>query len=262
MTASSHVVVRARGTRSDIIRGRSAGPQRLLFPRAAGDAAWIVTSSLGGGLVDGDAIELAVEVEPGATAVITTQSSTKAYRGTTRQHARLAIADGALALVVPDPIVPYRDARFAQTTRVELATTGSLALAELITAGRVAHGERWAATRIDSKLEIVRAGTPLLVDRVVLEGDDVAARMRRFDAIGTVILGGPRARDAAPRILAELAAERPLRDAPVVRAGSPLDDGVIVRIAATRVELAVAALRALLREACLAAGEDPWSRKW
>lgn len=36
---TGHVVVRARGVHSDVIRGRSAGPLRRLFPRAAGNAA-------------------------------------------------------------------------------------------------------------------------------------------------------------------------------------------------------------------------------
>ena len=48
--------------RSAILRGRSAGPLRLLFPRTSGRAAWIVTSSLGGGLVDGDRSRLEVDV--------------------------------------------------------------------------------------------------------------------------------------------------------------------------------------------------------
>ncbi|MDB4932747.1 MAG: urease accessory protein UreD, partial [Myxococcaceae bacterium] len=77
-TAAS-AIVRAGDHRSDVHRARSAGPLRLLFPRAAGRAAWIVTSSLGGGLVHGDDVSLAVTVDPGATALLTTQSSTKVY---------------------------------------------------------------------------------------------------------------------------------------------------------------------------------------
>jgi urease accessory protein len=50
-------LVRAREHRSDVHRARSAGPLRLLTPRA-GAAAWIVTSTYGGGLVDGDQVAL------------------------------------------------------------------------------------------------------------------------------------------------------------------------------------------------------------
>jgi dihydropteroate synthase len=50
------------------MRSRAAGPLRLLHPRAAGRAAWIVTSSLGGGLVDGDDVDSAFNraTTPGA----------------------------------------------------------------------------------------------------------------------------------------------------------------------------------------------------
>ncbi|HUS32557.1 MAG TPA: hypothetical protein VMZ53_28845, partial [Kofleriaceae bacterium] len=47
-------VVRRGPGRSDVQRVRGAGPLRVLCPRSAGNAAWLVTSSLGGGLVDGD----------------------------------------------------------------------------------------------------------------------------------------------------------------------------------------------------------------
>ncbi|MBA3821025.1 MAG: urease accessory protein UreD, partial [Deltaproteobacteria bacterium] len=52
------------------------------------------------------------------------------------------------------------------------------------------------------------------------------------------------------------------RGATVVIAGSPLRDGALFRIAGERVEAVVHATRALLREACAEAGEDPWSRRW
>jgi hypothetical protein len=39
-------IVRPGPGRSDVHRARGAGPLRLLCPRAAGKAAWIVTSSL------------------------------------------------------------------------------------------------------------------------------------------------------------------------------------------------------------------------
>ncbi len=261
---ASVVVRRGPGGQSDVIRGRGAGPLRLLFPRAAGDAAWIVTSSLGGGLVDGDDVVLDVEVEAGATCLVTTQSSTKVFRGTASQRVAIRVADAGMAIVVPDPVVPFRDARFTQATTIELAAGGSLVLADVVTAGRVAYGERWDAARIDSALAIAIAGVPLLVDRVVLDRADgeLAPRMRGFEALATAVLLGPRVHLRAQQILERLAGELVVPGSAVVEAASPLGDGVIVRIAARRIELAIAAIRALLNDACRDAGEDPWARKW
>ncbi len=238
------VVVQAGASRSEVRRLRNGGNLRVMTPRHAGDAAWIVTSSLGGGLVDGDQVALDVEIEAGATAVVTTQASTKAYKGDTRQRVVVRVGEGATALVVPDPVVPYRGARLVQETRIELAAGASLVLIDVLTCGRVAYGERWAAA-IDSTLSITR-DTLLLHDRVVLDG---AAAMGSYEALGTVILLGPLAKHAGTT-------------SGVLLASSPLGDGVMFRLAAERVELAIRSVRELAREACSQAGEDPWARKW
>ena len=255
-------LVRSGDGRSDVHRARGAGPLRLLCPRAAGDAAWIVTSSLGGGLVDGDAVALEVTVDHGATCVVTTQASTKVYKGSSRQHTRVTLEPDASVLVVPDAIVPYRDASYVQTTEVALAASSTLVLADVVTCGRVAYGERWSATRVDTTLAITRDGTRLLLDRVLLSGD-ASARMRRFEALGTAVLLGPRVCDLAAEQLATLAGSGPVsRDAPLIIAGSPLGDGAMFRIAGINVEAVIHATRDLLRAACARLGEDPWSRKW
>jgi len=252
-------VVRPGRGRSDVHRARGAGPLRLLFPRSAGDAAWIVTSSLGGGLVDGDAVALDVSVEAGATAVVTTQASTKVYKGSSKQRTHVKVAGDGAVLVVPDPVVPYRGASFAQVTEIELARTSTLVLCDVLTAGRVAYGERWSAARVDTTLRISIDDTLVLLDRIVLAGD-VAARMQRFTALATAIVIGPRVGDLAA---AQLAALGPVsRGAPVIVAGSPLVDGALFRIAGTDVEAVVNTTRDLLRGACSRLGEDPWSRKW
>jgi urease accessory protein len=254
-------VVGRSATRSEVHRARSAGPLRLLCPRAAGDAAWIVTSSLGGGLVDGDALELEIAVESGATCVVTSQASTKVYKGSSSQRTTVRVHGDATALVVPDPIVPFRNARFDQVTSVELARGASLVLADAITAGRVAHGERWSAEHVATTLELAIAGKRVLLDRVVL-ARDATARMRRFEALGTALLVGPRFADLAAAELARVAAEPVVRGAGVVVAASPLADGVLIRVVGDRIEAVLHTLRDHLRAACIRAGEDPWARKW
>lgn len=259
--ARASAVVGRCATRSEVHRARGAGPLRLLCPRGAGEAAWIVTSSLGGGLVAGDAVALDVTVEPGATCVVTSQASTKVYKGASSQRTTVRVRGDATALVVPDPIAPFRGSRFEQTTSIELDPGASLVLADAITAGRVAHGERWSADRVATTLEVAIAGKRVLLDRVVLERD-AATRMRRFEALATALLVGPRFADLAATELARVAAEPVARGASLVVAASPLADGVMLRIAGDRVETVVRAVRDRLRAACVLAGADPWARKW
>jgi len=257
--AVASVVVRGDAAGSAVHRARPAGPLRLLCPRRPGGAAWVFASNLGGGLVDGDDVALDVQVGRGATCVITTQASTKAYRGRTRQRTTVRIEDGAAAIVAPDPVVPFRGAELVQATSIDLAAGASLVLVDTLTAGRLAYGERWSAARIDSALEVAIAGAPRLVDRVVLAGD-AAARMQRFAALATCVLVGPRVAGAAARALTQL--RRPAPHAPVVVAGSPLADGAAFRIAGERVDLVTAAARALIGDACAELGAVPWQRRW
>lgn len=218
-----------------------------------------MTSSLGGGLVHGDDVTLDVRVDAGATAVITTQASTKIYKGSSRQRTDVRVAGDGAALVVPDPVVPYRDATFTQVTDVDLGNESTLVLCDVLTAGRVAYGERWSAARLDVTLRITRAGACVLHDRLLLAGD-VASRMQRFTALATAIVIGPRVHEVAAAGLAALAGVG--RSAPVIVAGSPFCDGAIFRMAGEDVERTLVMLRALLSPACRALGEDPWSRKW
>jgi urease accessory protein UreH len=123
----------------------------------------------------------------------------------------------------------------------------------------VAYGERWSASELDVLLAIEVGGAKLLHDRVVLHGD-AAERMRRFEAIATAVLLGPRVCDLATAALERLG---PIEHgASVIVAGSPLGDGALLRIAGDTSERVVQTTRAILRDACEHLGEDPWSRKW
>src|SRR5258706_16480554 len=72
-------VIRSR-SRSVVSRAYATSPLRLLTPANHGHAAWIYTSSHGGGLVDGDRLVMDIDVGAGAAAFVSTQASTKVYR--------------------------------------------------------------------------------------------------------------------------------------------------------------------------------------
>ena len=139
-------VVRGRDGRSAVTRAYTTSPLRLLMPKNHGSAAWIYTSSYGGGLVDGDRIVLEVDVGPGAAAFLSTQASTKVYRsprGTGSElHARVS-ADGLFA-VIPDPAVCFAAARYGQIQSFDLSARSGLVLVDWVSSGRHVSGERWA----------------------------------------------------------------------------------------------------------------------
>ena len=262
-------------------RAVAHSPLRLLQPRNHGRAAWVFTSSYGGGLVSGDCIDLHVQVEPSAAALLSTQASTKVYRSKSSpsaqgmscaQRLHAEVADGGLLVLAPDPVVCFAEARFTQTQQIKLAAQGSLILIDAVTSGRHGSGERWAFGSYESLIEIYCAGAKRVHESLRLAGTEgsLAARMGRMNVLIFLVLLGPQVHSALPALRAEIAGLLPERSGELIATcsalGSPTNpeelSGLIVRIGATSVERATNFLRQRLRILPELLGDDPWARKW
>jgi urease accessory protein len=258
--------------RAEVVAGRSAfverharSPLRLLCPANAGSAAWAYTSSFGGGLVDGDDVRLGIDVGPGAQALVTTQGSTKAYRGTVRQEVRASVASGGLLALLPDPLVAFAGARVSSLVEAELARDATLVLVDSLEAGRVAAGERWAAALCELRIRIRVDGRVVLDDGLLLDPahGSVTRRMGPFDGWAAVVLLGPLARAAAEALRADERPAHSLRsDVAYLETAAPVAGGCLLRIAAR--SAAVLAERVALATACVAAlvGDHPSTRRF
>src|SRR5262249_15382947 len=163
----------ARG-RTRVVRARASSPLHLRTPRNHGHAAWVYATSFGGGLVDGDSLALEVEVGAGAAGFVSTQGPTRVYRSPAGCRSSLsgAVSDAGLLVAAPDPISLFAGARCEQRISFALHPDASLVWADVLGAGRVARGERWAFQRLDSRLEVRRASQLLLDERLVLDPKD------------------------------------------------------------------------------------------
>lgn len=263
MTSAQLTVDRSRG-RSVVTRARSAAPLRLLAPSSPGRAAWVYQSSLGGGFVGRDAIELAVEVAAGARLFLTSQSSSKVYRRAVSRFALdAAIGDGGVLIAWPDPIACFAGAAFEQRQTFRLSGGAGLVAVDAWTAGRVAHGECWAFGRMALRTEVEIDGAPVLHEAVVVSPAHgaLAARMGGAQAFATVVIAGAPFAEAA-RAIGERVAARAVDAMPRV-AASVWPWGAVVRIAAPRAEPLSAALHDVIGGAVRdALGADPFARKW
>jgi urease accessory protein len=241
-------------------------PLRLLTPRNHGDAAWAYTSTLGGGLVDGDRVRLRVTVGASARAFVGTQGPTRVYRSPGGCDSEIAaeVGDGATLVLAPDPTACFAGARFAQRTAIDLAEGASLALWEVLGAGRTARGERWAFDRCSVALAVRQRGQALLDECWLLDPahGNVSDRLGRFEAIGTVFLAGPLFAAARATLRARTDGSPVTSRAPVVESVSPLGaDALLLRLAAASVEELAVALRARLCMLPALLGDDPWARR-
>jgi urease accessory protein len=232
-------------------------PLRLLTPRNHGGAAWAYTSTLGGGMVDGDRVRLRIEVAAGARALVTTQGPTRVFRspGGCEAETVARVEEGALLALLPAPAACFAGARFWQRTSVEMATGASLALWDVLSAGR----DRWDFARCRSAIAVRREGRAILDEAWLLDAAHGSLRERfgRFQAIGTLFLAGPLLDAGAVRAAIDAHPLRP--GAPLMQSASPLgSDALVVRLAAERVEILLAALREHLGALRTALADDPW----
>ncbi len=243
--------------RTVLSKVHATSPLRFLrptFPGSRAEAVCLLT--FGGGLVDGDAIDVDLRVEAGATLVVFTQATTKAFRGSSRQTIRAEV-HGTLVLL-PDPVACFAGSRYRQRVDITLHGDGSAVALDGFTSGRAAFGDRWAFDRLDLATTVHARGRILVRDALRLDASEgsIPARLDRFEAFATVLAVGPR---VAPVVASILAKSKVTDD--VAAAGSPLPSGAIVRIAATSPARALEEARARFRNLADIDVVDPFASR-
>lgn len=175
-----------------------------------------------GGLVGGDRLQVAIHLEAGSRALVTSVAAQKVYGSIGRsrrspagewahQELEVQLEPGADLEWLPQEVVLYADGLFHQHTRVELAPGASWLGAEVIRLGRTAAGEDLGAGCWRSSLEILRTDPASegghhweFVDRLALAGEvlDDPHGLGGEPVVGSLVWAAPH--PLAPGALAEL----------------------------------------------------------
>ena len=230
----AEIAFELRGGRSVLTHLYQRAPCRVLFPATAIDdvpEAVLVTTS--GGIAGGDRLRIAVSVEAGATALLTSQAAEKIYRSLgpeARCAVSLQIGDGAWLEWLPQETILFQAARFSRTIEAKLSATGRLLASEMVVFGRLARGERFSSGRLQDRWRLHLGGGLVWADTVCLEEHPGAEGATALDeplafggarAMATVVYTGP---DAARH----LALARSLTGEARCRAGATLVNGTLL----------------------------------
>ena len=160
----------------------------------------IITTT--GCVLQGDRLELRVQVDEGARAHVTTQSATKIHMMEANYAAQvqvLTVAEGAYLEYMPDPVIPHRTSRYAMDTRLTVAEGGAALYAEILQCGRLHHheAERFGFDLYAAHVELFRPGgaEPIFAERLAVEPHlspvEVPGVMHGFEVFGTALLAAP-----------------------------------------------------------------------
>jgi urease accessory protein len=127
--------------------------------------AFLTISSPGGGVLQGDRLEIDISIAEGARLHVDTTSATRIYampNGAAEMTTQFTVARNAYGEYVPDPFTPYAGSRFTGHARHVVAESGALLLAEVVGPGRLARGESLAYDFFYSDTEVRRPDGRLL----------------------------------------------------------------------------------------------------
>jgi urease accessory protein len=108
--------------------------------------AHIYIMSTSGGILQGDEQKIDITMGRNSIARITTQSATKIYKmegGYASQSINIYSQDGSYLEFVPHQIIPFKSSRFYQEVNLEIEENSVLIYSEIISAGRIASGEKF-----------------------------------------------------------------------------------------------------------------------
>ncbi|AGA25575.1 urease accessory protein UreD [Singulisphaera acidiphila] len=173
---------------------------------------WVFIITNSGGILQGDRYQIQIEAGPGSFGHVTTQAATKIHEmdaNYAAQTQEIVLEPGSYLEYLPDPMIPFRHARFLNQTRIKIDPTATLLYAETLMAGRKYYrdGESFEFDLFSSAVHAERPdGTVLFVEKFVIEPAQVSPRdlgvMGEYDVFGNVILLTPK--EHADRILAKI----------------------------------------------------------
>lgn len=161
--------------RTKIRRQYCSAPMHISKPYWDGQILIIQIINSTAGLFAGDSLQSKVNVETGARVLITTPSASRVHvcNGSVAEvQQAFHVSSGAWLEYSPALLIPQSQARYRQSTHIEVARDGELFSIEPVAPGRTARGERFQFQEIDWECNVTYDGKLALRERYKLRPDD------------------------------------------------------------------------------------------
>jgi urease accessory protein len=150
--------------------------QKAMYPDTKyPNFAHIYMMSSSGGILQGDEQKIDVIMGKNSSARITTQSATKIYKmdgGYASQSIHIHNQEGSYLEFIPHQIIPFKSSKFYQEVNLEVEKNAILIYSEIISAGRIASGEKFDFDLCFLRTSAHRNGKMMFTDVMSLNHED------------------------------------------------------------------------------------------
>jgi urease accessory protein len=179
-TGTLRIAARLAGTRTVLERVRYDGISRCSRAFAHGDAALVVLSQLGPGVVRGDRVSTHGRVGAGAHLIVTAQTATRLMGGAADAAATATwcVEAGAVLELIGQPLVASANARYSATISIDMAPGALAIISDVAAVPSTAHVRLRTLIRREEReafYDAIDAGAaaPHAVGTLVLIGVDM-----------------------------------------------------------------------------------------
>lgn len=160
------------GTKSRIIKSYFTSPLKLGTPKTGGGRLKVVLMMASAGVLKGDLFEYDIQCHPHTKTLITEQSYTKLFdtgdEGAVKtQH--ICVGEGASLFYCPQAVIPFAGSSFDSAVTFDIEENSELLYTDIVSAGRVGMGERFAFRHYHNRICVRMGGKPIWIDNCLLE---------------------------------------------------------------------------------------------
>ncbi|RAU18952.1 urease accessory protein UreD [Nitrincola tibetensis] len=232
-----------RHAKTRLVRCQRQGPlsvQRAFYPE--NDVCHTYLLHPPGGVVGSDQLNVQVQVEEKAHALITTPGATKFYRSGGRlatYHQHLQLAAGACLEWFPQENIFFPDSQVRMNTQIDLHSDSRFIGWEIMCLGRPVIHERFTQGQLTASTQFFVDGAPLLIEHLLSDGDSQQASLAGMHGypMQATLLIYPATDALLPRVQALM-----LNETQIISAVTLLDSLLVIRVLGHQTEALMALL--------------------
>lgn len=151
-------------------------PLKLGTPGCSRDCLTIVFMMASAGILRGDKFVYDISCEKGTRAILTDQSYTKIFdtgeEGAEKRQC-IRVEPGASLFFHPCAVIPFAGSSYESDLHVDLCRESEFACTDIVAAGRIGMGEKFAFRRFRSRICVELEGIPVWIDQCMLVPDSM-----------------------------------------------------------------------------------------